>query len=283
MNIGVVANLKKEEALDSCYNICRWLLKRNHVVYIEQEMQETVRCDLSVRYLEEALTELDFCIVLGGDGTLLNAAKKLALKAVPILGINLGNLGFLTEIEAEDIFAALPGFIEGRYVIDERMMLKVEVKEEDRIVKEFLALNDAVVAKGPFSRLVKLSTYVDGRFVAVYPADGLIVSTPTGSTAYSLAAGGPVVHPNIKVLVMTPICPHSFYDRSMVLDSTSKIRIAVHTGHHDVTLTVDGQEGYQLQKGQEVLVSVADFVVKLMRQPRWDFFGTLRTKLTEGY
>jgi len=228
-------------------------------------------------------------LVLGGDGTLLGAARRTAAYSPLLLGVNLGHLGFLTELEESDVFAALPGILAGRYEVDERMMLACAICHPGRPDERFLALNDVVVSKGPFARLIdlRLSTgAAGGAVVATYRGDGLIVSTPTGSTAYSLSAGGPVVDPQVDGILVTPICPHTFYSRPILLTVQQRLRLDVSVvpagrGEADVVLTVDGQEGRRLQSGEFVEIAAAQERVRLLRRPRWNFYTVLRRKLAE--
>ena len=279
--IGVMPNLEKRDALSLTRDLVRALEERGLAVRVPPGVAAALgRADLGGQP-PEWLPAVDFVIVLGGDGTLLGAAKTISPHGRPILGVNLGHLGFLTEIEASELFGALPQFVEGRFVIEERKMLEAQVVREGRPVRRFAALNDAVVTKGPFARLIRLDTFVDETFVAGYPADGLIVSTPTGSTAYSLSAGGPVVNPNLDVLIVTPICPHTFYARSIVVSKDEVIRIRIHAEHRDSMLTLDGQEGYSLKPGDQLVIRSSPEVVRLMRRPGWSFYEVLRRKLAE--
>lgn len=222
-------------------------------------------------------------IVLGGDGTLLAASKNLAQFSTLILGVNLGHLGFLTELEWGEVDRYLPELLNGNYIIDQRMMLEAWVVREGRPVQRFLALNDVVVTKGPLARVVRLTTYIGGTRVARYRADGIIVATPTGSTAYSLSAGGPVVSPGQDVLLVTPICPHTLSSpRAMVISPEESVRTVIDSNNTGETmLTVDGQQGFGLLPDDEVVVKKAVEVTRLMRRPEYQFFEVLRDKLAK--
>ncbi len=215
-------------------------------------------------------------VVLGGDGTLLRAAKQLAHLDIPVLGVNLGHLGFLTEAEVPELYSSLGAVLRGEYVCDRRRLLTARVVRDGETRVEFEAMNDVVVAKGPFARLIHLETFVDSAYVATYPADGLIIATPTGSTAYSLSAGGPILTPDLDVMVLTPICPHSFFDRSIVLSRQQEVRIRIRTVHRDTMVTIDGQEVQALEDGDEVVVVGSSESVRLVRRPGWSFFHVLR-------
>ncbi len=219
---------------------------------------------------------VDGIIVLGGDGTLLHAAKALAHLNCPILGVNLGHLGFLTEVEVPDLLPALTAMVNNQYDIDQRHLLTARVMRGHRELAHFEAMNDVVVTKGPFARLINLETFVDDAYVTTYPADGLIVASPTGSTAYSLSAGGPILSPALSVMVVTPICPHSFFDRSIVINGDQQVKIRVRAMHRDTLVTVDGQETYPLVDGDEVLVETSPTTIRLFRRPGWSFFQVLR-------
>lgn len=221
-------------------------------------------------------------VVLGGDGTLLAAAKRFGPLGVPILGVNTGHLGFLTELEWPQELDLLGPLLDGDRVIDPRMMLSAAVIREGKEIGRFLALNDAVVTKGPLARIVRLHVSVGGKLFATYRADGLIAATPTGSTAYSLSAGGPIVSPNHDVILITPICPHSLAARSLVIAPDDEVTIRVDPGHSGtIMLTVDGQEGFDLRAGDEVRVRRAAEVAHLIRRPDFNFYDVLRRKLGE--
>lgn len=270
-------NPEKEQVKSLAQQIALWLEKRGVRALMPQDLAH--RLDLEgMAFVPEQVTmqEVAWVMVLGGDGTLLLAAKHLMLWEKPILGVNLGHLGFLSEVEVPDLFPTLPLFLAGEYELDPRHLLTAEVSRQGRTLVRYEALNDVVVAKGPFARLVNLETYVDEAYVTTYPADGLIVATPTGSTAYSLSAGGPILSPDLSVFVVTPICPHSFFDRSVVIDARQTVKIRIRAMHRDTLLTVDGQEGFPLEDGDEIRVSASQHTVNLMRRPGWSFFHVLR-------
>lgn len=279
--VGVLPNLEKKNGLEVTRALVGWLQERGVRPFLTAEVASLLGCPELGGELEGWAEGVEFVIVLGGDGTLLSAAKALSGYGRPILGVNLGHLGFLTEIESHDLFSSLPPFLAGRYMVEQRMMLEARVWRDHKPVKRFVALNDAVISKGPFARLVLVEIYVNETFVALYPADGVIVSTPTGSTAYSLSAGGPVVNPNLDVLLVTPICPHSFYGRSIVVSKDETIRVKIRSDQRDAMITLDGQEGYPLQARDDVVVGKAPEVARLMRRPGWSFYEVLRRKLAE--
>jgi NAD+ kinase len=274
--IGLWPNPEKEQVRGLAAQLAQWLAYREVVPVVPPELADAVGLGQFARPLD-AWDAVEWVVVLGGDGTLLRAGKALAAWGRPLLGVNLGHVGFLTEVEVPDLYAALAAFLAGHFVLDERLLLRARVVRGGQEVARFQAMNDVVVTKGPFARLVHLETFVDDSYVTTYPADGLILATPTGSTAYSLSAGGPIVGPNLGVVLMTPICPHSFFDRSIVIGDHERIRVRIRAEHRETLLTVDGQEGYGLEDGDEVWVERDPLTVRLMRRPGWSFYHVLRS------
>jgi NAD+ kinase len=225
---------------------------------------------------------VDFLIVLGGDGTLLSVARLVGGRDVPILGVNLGGLGFLTEITLDELFPLLGEILGGELRLSRRMLLQVHVHREGARVAEYTVLNDAVINKGALSRIVDLETYLDGEYVTTYRADGLILSTPTGSTAYCLSAGGPVVHPALEALVLIPICPHTLANRPAVLPGGAKVEVVQGSEGEDVFLTLDGQVGFPLRYRDVVEARRAEQRIALVASPKKSYYQVLRTKLKWG-
>jgi NAD+ kinase len=224
-------------------------------------------------------------VVFGGDGTILRAARSAAPFGIPILGVNLGGLGFLAEVRDQEVERALLRLLEGDYRLDERMMLRSQVRRAGRPVREFLALNDIVVTKSGYARLLRVETYVNDEHLSTHLSDGLIVATPTGSTAYSLSAGGPIVHPAVDVIVLTPICAHTLGARAVVVSGADTIRIRVEpigTPPSPSVLTVDGQEGFPLEDDDEVTAERSPHRTRLIRLHPEGFYGRLRAKLSWG-
>lgn len=226
-------------------------------------------------------TEVRACIVLGGDGTFLSAAEAVAPRGIPLIGVNLGRLGFFSELEQDQVVRGLTQLLDGPSQIDERMMLQAQLVGPGGIGEQFLALNDVVVSKGPLARLVHVEVQVDGQQVDTYPADGLIVATPTGSTAYSLSAGGPVITPNLSSILVTPICAHSLHARPLVISPTSELRVRLVGLQGDTLITIDGQRGRRLQPGDVLAVKRSAHTARLLRRPGFNFFGVLTRKLKE--
>lgn len=284
MKVGVFPNLDKPEARTLARRLAGWLRQRGVMPVCSPGVARQVFGGGEplgeVTPVGEWPGKVSFTVVLGGDGTLLKAARLLSPGGMPLLGVNLGRLGFLTEVESGNLETALPSFLQGDFVMDERTTLAVEVRSENGS-RSYVALNDAVVSVAPFARLGILSVFVSGSLLGSYPADGIIVSTPTGSTAYSLAAGGPIVTPDLDALLVTPVCPHTFYARPTVISKRDRVLVRVDRSLEGAVATVDGQERCPLGPGEEVEVRVGDAVARLMRSPGWDFYGVLRRKLTE--
>jgi NAD+ kinase len=229
------------------------------------------------------IPSLDLLITLGGDGTLLRGARMVAPHGVPVLGINLGYLGFLTSVAPSEVDTAFADLLAGRLVKDDRMVLTATAQDADGSPRgQFFALNDAVLHKGGFARVIRMAVHADSQEVGTYRADGIILSTPTGSTAYSLSAGGPIVSPSIDCIIATPICPHTLAVRPFVLPATEKITVEVLSPSEELVLTIDGQEGAQLAPGDRLVVERAPISLHLVRLPGQTFFETLRRKLRWG-
>ncbi|NPV70879.1 MAG: NAD(+)/NADH kinase [Firmicutes bacterium] len=280
--IGLWPNLDKEGALPVALSLLKWLESRGvKVVLSDEAAGATGRPAQGVSPADWA-AKVEFVIVLGGDGTILNVAKQIAPASTPVLGVNLGRLGFLTEIELQDLYDALPGFLRGDYTVEDRMMLDAVVARGGEAQSRFLVLNEAAIAKGPFARIISLDLYINETYVDTYPADGLIIATPTGSTAYSLSAGGPIVSPSVDVTVITPICPHSLYSRSLVVSRREDVKVVLTGRHEDTMITIDGQRGYGLRAGDEVAFLPSADVARLVRARDWSFYEVLRKKMKEG-
>jgi NAD+ kinase len=226
---------------------------------------------------------LDLVVVLGGDGTLLKAARLYGGRGAPILGVNLGGLGFLTEINLEEFYATLGTILEGRFQTEARMMLVAEIIRQGLVLTPTCFLNDAVINKGALARIVDLETSIDDLFLTSYRGDGLIVATPTGSTAYNLAAGGPILHPALRTMILTPICPFTLTNRPIIVQDNSVIEIRLGSKARDVWVTFDGQIGYPLEAGDLVRIKKAPVQIELIKSPFKNYFEILRTKLKWGW
>jgi NAD+ kinase len=277
--VGIVCNPRKPEAKRILSELTDWLNQKGMTVRVE----ESARAVLSRKELScpsrELARESDIVIAMGGDGTLLKAARLVGRKLTPILGVNLGSLGFLTETVEEEIYAVLEDVVEGCYELDTRMVLEAKLGDKGH---EYHALNDFVVIMGESGRIVEIILYVSDEYVCAFPADGAIVSTPTGSTAYSLAAGGPIVHPTMDCIVVTPICAHSLGLRPMIIPPTETVGAEVRSRAEDARLVVDGQESLELKSGLRIHIKTADYRINLIKPKKKSFFEILRTKLRLG-
>ncbi len=280
--VGFIVNMGKEFASEISVKVVAWLNKNNIEVFLNDEAAKVLGMPNRFVELDEMCDQVDFILVLGGDGTLLRTARAVADKNIPFIGINLGHLGFLTELEVEKLFDGLEDLRKGNYRIEERMMLAAYVKRDGKIIKSYHALNDFVITKGAFARIIELEAYINEDYLSTYPADGLIISSPTGSTAYSLSAGGPIISPELEVIIITPICPHTLYARPVVVSHEQEVRVKIVSDAVEIMLTLDGQEGLSLKKNDEVVVKKSQFKAKLIKLKNRSFYDILREKLKDG-
>jgi NAD+ kinase len=279
--VGLVAKSGSREATHTGRELTEWFERRGLVVACDDATRRAIGAtgpafDSSERY--------DLVVVLGGDGTLLSVARTLAAE-VPILGVNLGSLGFLTEVSRGELYPALVEVLEGRYEIEERPLLDVDLVRGAAGAapgQGWRVFNDAVMMKGALSRIIELSLRVDGNLVARFRADGIIVSSPSGSTAYNLSAGGPIVHPLLPVVLLTPICPHALTLRPLVVPAAATVELTLETDHEEVYLTLDGQEGASVSLGDTICVSRSERVSRLVKVSGRTFYDSLRGKLRWG-
>lgn len=287
--VGLNVNVQKIHANPEVARLAReavgFLAERGVAVWINRESAELLgHAGLGVSEAE-LVRRASVVVVFGGDGTILRAARAAAPQGIPILGVNLGAFGFLAEVNGPEVETALHRLLEGDYQLDERMMLRALVERGGHAAQEFLALNEIVVTKSGYARLLRLRTFINGEHLSTHLADGLIVSTPTGSTAYSLSAGGPIVHPAVDGLVLTPICAHTLNARAVVVSGTDTVTIHVDpvgTPPPPPILTVDGQAGFPLEEGDEVRAERSPLRTRLVRLGRGGFYSILRAKLTWG-
>jgi NAD+ kinase len=283
MRLGLIVHLGKELAVKTAGELIKTLPNRGVRVLLDPETAEYLGL-FEASFRKQDLTgKLDAALVLGGDGALLNAARCLAGTGIPILGVNVGHLGFLTEVELKGMDDAIERVLSGDYQVEERMMVHAKVRRKGKgVVGEFIGLNDVVVTKGAFARMIRLDTYIGSSLIGTYPADGAIVASPTGSTGYSLSAGGPIVNPAMTMLILTFICPHTLGARSFVVSPEDGVRIVLQAENEDVMLTVDGQVGFRLEHLDEVVVKPAVPKTYLIRLGNKDFYEVLKTRLAEG-
>lgn len=276
--VGVVAKADSREAIATAHELGEWLTRRGCEVALD-EASSRAKGVVGEAFRPDG--GYDLVVVLGGDGTLLVVARALADR-VPILGVNLGRLGFLTEVGRGDLYPSLVKVLAGRYSVEERALLDVELRRASGSCQGWQILNDAVIAKSALARIIELTLTIDGHLVARYRADGLILSTPTGSTAYNLSAGGPIVDPSLPVVMLTPICPHTLSLRPLVVPDSGSLEIRLETRREEVYLTLDGQEGTNLGYRDVVHASRSDARVRLIKVGPRSFYDNLREKLSWG-
>jgi NAD+ kinase len=279
--VGVFSKPNKAEVAQIMPGLMEWLCTHGYDVVVDPQTAPFAKGAPCVSREELGARELKFVIVLGGDGTFLHAARVVAKSGTPIVGVNLGSLGFLTEIPTEELYATLEHIEKGSAALDVRSMVHCEVSRNGSMIATFTALNDVVVGKGTIARLNHCDVYIDKVFVSRYQADSLIVSTPTGSTAYSLAAGGPILMPDVQAFVITPVSAHSLTHRPLVVRDTSQIEIVVMTGLEEAYLSIDGQAGMPMLDGDRVYCVKSQYQVKLLHT-KGTFFDVLHTKLKWG-
>lgn len=280
--VGVVARRDRSEACEVVQALVRWLRGHGCLVVVDRGTADLVDDRVTRVDAAELPACVDLLVVLGGDGTLLSVARAVGGRGVPILGVNLGGLGFLTGTTREALVPMLEAVLRGDYTAEERMMLAATLVRDGDARADYRALNDVVVAKGALGRLIDLEVWVDGQMMTAYRADGLIVATPTGSTAYNLSAGGPILFPTMDAVVLTPICSHALTNRPIVLPAAARLEVRLLTDNPDVVLSLDGQPGVAVTAKDVVRVRRADDRIRLVRDPQKSYFQVLRTKLKWG-
>ena len=278
---AVISKPAKAELHHIASEVIKWLTAHGYSVVIDEETIAYAPGHDSVSRDQIASRQPEFVVVLGGDGTLLSAARAVSKANIPILGVNLGSLGFLTEIALPELYNVLEVVDRGECTFESRTMLHAELHRGEAVIGSFDCLNDTIVNKSAIARLVEFDLYLDDRFVSNYKGDGVIVATTTGSTAYSLAAGGPILVPSVAAFIITPVCPHSLTHRPLVVRDTSQIRIQIRSVDEEAFLSIDGQIGLPIANGDIIVCRKSDYHVRLLRV-RKTFFDVLRTKLKWG-
>ncbi len=282
-SIALIPNTHKNLWEESTKKLAKKILSSGKNVLIDKELKKNMKEIQGITFMEfdSLINNSSMLISLGGDGTLINLAKIAAPKDIPILGINTGNLGYLVELEINE-FDWLDKIFSGNFSYDTRTMLDICVIRENIAVADFLALNEALVSKGEISRLIEIEFYADNKFINSYRADGLIIATPTGSTAYSLSAGGPIIEPNTKSVVITPVCPHSLASIPIVMSSETSFEIKIKNHKDkDIYVTADGDKHFRLFENDMVRIKKSDFTTRLIRVKDRNFYTILRQKLEE--
>jgi NAD+ kinase len=285
--VGIVLKPHQPDALKTICDLVTWLDEREIELIggpeIERErIEHQTGCSIEERPQDELAASADLMLVLGGDGTMIATARMIGDRDVPVLGINYGGLGYLAEFRIEELYHALESILSGNFRVDKRVMLDVELKRGDASITHNRVLNDVVINKSALARIIEIEAYLNQRFVNSFRADGLIISTPTGSTAYNLSAGGPVIFPSMNAVVITPICPFTLSNRPIVVPDDATIELLLKTNQEQVTLTLDGQVGFELKVDDRVEIRKSSVTFNLVQPSNRNYFDVLRDKLRWG-
>jgi len=279
--IGIIAKYHHHDAKPIVEQLVTWLGQHQKEVFLDTDTAALIGAKSG--YPKPKIPPMvDLMIVLGGDGTLLSVARLIENRDVPILGVNLGGLGFLTEVTLDEVFLTLEKIFKSEYTPDSRLMIRSEVfRQGERVVSSY-SLNDTVISKGVLARMIRLEVSINSQFVTSLRGDGLILATPTGSTAYSLSAGGPIVNPMVEALVFTPICPHTLTNRPIVIPGSATVQVKMTSREDGAMVTFDGQVGFTLRPDDVIEIKAADHKITLVRAPEKNYYGILREKLKWG-
>lgn len=278
-SVGFVVKPNHSEAWQTAAELSAWFETRQIKVFTEKDGQDSaIEIVDAQRFKEQA----DLIVILGGDGTMISSARLIGMREVPILGINYGSLGYLTEFRIEEMFPAIEAILEGNYEIDSRVMLDVKLERAAATLSGNRILNEVVINRAVLAKIIEVEITLDGLFVNSFRADGIIVATPTGSTAYSLSAGGPILYPSMNAVVITPICPFTLTNRPIVIPNNAEIRLRLKSESEGVALTLDGQVGYQMKTDDCVVIRKSQTSFNLVRPPNRNYFDVLRNKLKWG-
>ena len=279
--IGILSKPKFPDMKATLAQLVAWLREHGKVVVLDPKAGALI--GKAAPHSRGGIAErADMVVVLGGDGTMLNAARLVEERGVPILGINMGGLGFLTQVGADQLYKTLERVFAREYSLEERLMLRARLERRGKRVTDASVLNDVVVTKGELSRMIAMTIAIDGQFVTSLRGDGLILSTPTGSTAYSMSAGGPIVSPSVSALVITPICPHTLTHRPLLVPSTARLEITLTSHDKGAMVTFDGQVGVAMKEGDTVTITPSRHKTRLIRLPEGTYYDVLRRKLKWG-
>ncbi len=280
MKVGIIGKRNNKEVYSIVRGLVEWLEEKGVEYLVDSELGKNLKLDNSVKQADIP-KHVELVIVFGGDGTFLSVSKQVNEYNIPILGINSGGLGFLTEFTLNELYPIMEKILDDDYEIEERGMLSASVYKKGKKFGSYTVLNDLVINNGKVSRIIDLAIYAEGNLITTFKADGIIFSTPTGSTAYSLSAGGPIAHPTLPVTLITPICPHILTNRPLVVSNEMEITVKVLTVGSSY-LTLDGQETIKLELNDEIKLKKSDSTVKLIKSPFRDYFSILKTKLMWG-
>jgi len=285
--IGVIVKPHQPDALETLCRLTTWLNEHGiRLVGPTEVERETIEhrtgCTIDVVNESDLAEQVDLMLVLGGDGTMIATSRMIGDAQVPVIGVNYGGLGYLAEFPLEELFPALESILAGQYQVQQRLMLTVELWRGEELVTRNRVLNDVVVNKSALARIIEIEAYLNEQFVNLFRADGLIVATPTGSTAYNLSAGGPIIYPSMNAVVITPICPFTLSNRPIVVPDDSMIEVRLVTEKEEVALTLDGQVGFPLQAGDRALIRKSKTAFNLVQPPNRNYFEVLRNKLKWG-
>ena len=285
--IGVVVKPHQPDALETLCRLTQWLAEKEiQLVGLAEIAHEQIKqktgCAVEIVKDEQFAQSVDLILVLGGDGTMIATARIIGNNEVPVIGVNYGGLGYLAEFPIDELFSALEAILSGQYQVQKREMLSVELWRGEELITRNRVLNDVVVNKSALARIIEIEAYLDSQFVNLFRADGLIVATPTGSTAYNLSAGGPVIYPSMNAVVITPICPFTLSNRPIVVPYGSTIEVRLMTDKEEVALTLDGQVGFPLQVNDRIVIGKSNTTFNLVQPPNRNYFDVLRDKLKWG-
>lgn len=278
--IGFVTNIEKDPTLQETKKMVDFVLKKGCEVYVSENFSD-VHPDVIATSSSEMYKSVDFVVVIGGDGTILRVARSAAIFDTPILGINFGTLGYLADVEKINAIDAIEKVLNGDFTIENRMMLEPYVERGCVSHEINLALNEVCITNSVCSRMIKLSVEVNGEYFDIFRADGIIVSTPTGSTAYNLSAGGPILSPHTELMTITHICPHTLYARPFVIDGNDVVRIRVQSNYNNVQMSCDGQSTVQMKNDDVIIVKKSRYVTRIIKTTNMNFYDILRRKMVE--
>ncbi len=280
-SVGILTKPKLPEDKSTLHDVVTWLRARSIDVILDTTSASLLGEQGGYQKTQLA-SKADVLLVLGGDGTMLNAARLAEERSIPILGVNMGGLGFLTEVRLENLYPSLERVFANDFVLDERLMLRTHIHRQGETATQGVVLNDVVISKGTLARMIELKIAIQGRFVTNLRGDGLIVSSPTGSTAYSLSAGGPIIDPAVQSLILTPICPHTLTHRPLIVPGNVEIEVTLTSKDDGAMATLDGQVGVAITQGDTVVIQTSEHRTRLIRFPESNYYDVLREKLKWG-